>query len=88
MVIREAYRVQRDILAGCGETRGVGGLRISRGKGPGLKNECALDTGRQAGFQVKLPGRDLAPGLEVGFAQKWVGKLVSSPLLIPEMETH
>lgn len=64
------------------------GLRISRVEGPGLKNECALDTGRQAGFQVKLPRQDLAPGLEVGFAQKWVGKLVSSPLLILEMGTN
>lgn len=52
MVIRIAYRVQRDILAGCGGTGGVGvGLRISRVKVPGDDSRVCL---RQADG---LPGQ-------------------------------
>lgn len=72
----------RDILAATGI--GWGGV----GQGPGVRR-VPLDTGRQAG---RLPGQaaqqGLAPGLEVGLAQKWVGKLISSPLLILELEPN
>lgn len=86
MVIREAYRVQRDILAGYGGTVGVGvGLRISGVKAPGLIKVCDLDTGGQAG---KLLGQAARAGLEVGLAQNWVKKLISSLLLILELEPN
>lgn len=80
MVVRAAYRAQRDILAGYGGTDGAGWVKEVKGRGPGA-TDVPLDTGRQAGFQVKLPGRGLASGLGVG-------KLVSSPLLILELEPN
>lgn len=57
-------------------------------KGPGVRH-VPLDTSRQAGrLPVKLPRQGLTPGLEVGLAQKWVGKLISCPLLILDLEPN
>lgn len=57
-------------------------------KGEGPRADKCVCLWIQAGFQVKLPGQSLAPDLEVGLAQKWVGKLVSFPLLILELELN